>query len=126
MLMSTTTIWSRRRRTRWPWPGGSSPNCSATAGPTSCWPGAAASTAWDGRCWREWDEATIRAEAYRFLEHAKYLAMGINGPEHRPWEPTRSKIANVLEALRAVTHLAETIEPPAWLEGEGPDPRELW
>ena len=62
---------------------------------------------WDGRCWREWDEAAIRAKAYRFLENAEYLAIGFNGPERRPWEPIRSKIANVLEALRAVTHLAE-------------------
>jgi putative DNA primase/helicase len=80
---------------------------------------------WNGRCWREWDEAAIRAEAYRFLEHAEYLAMGSTGPERRPWEPTRPKIANVLEALRAVTHLPVTIQPPAWLDGEGPDPRDL-
>ncbi len=81
---------------------------------------------WDGRCWRESDEAAIRAEAYRFLEEAEYMAMTSTGPERRPWEPTRPKIANVLEALRAVTHLPVTVQPPAWLDGEGgPDPRDL-
>jgi putative DNA primase/helicase len=80
---------------------------------------------WDGRCWRECHEAAIRTEAYRFLEHAKYEVKGPFGPMRLPWEPTRSKIANVLEALRAVTHLSDTIEPPAWLAGEGPDPHEL-
>ncbi len=80
---------------------------------------------WDGRCWRESPEAAIRTEAYRFLEHAEYKVKGPVGPVRLPWEPTRSKIANVLEALRAVTHLPDTIEPPAWLSGEGPDPHEL-
>ena len=80
---------------------------------------------WDGRCWREYQEAAIRAAAYRFLEKAKYLAMGGDGSEHRPWQPTRPKIANVLEALRAVTHLPDSIQPPVWRDGEGLDPHDL-
>ncbi len=79
---------------------------------------------WEGRCWPERDEATVRAEVYRFLEHATYEVEG--KPEPRPWEPNRTKIANVLEALRAVVHLAETVQQPSWLEGDGSsDPRDL-
>ena len=80
---------------------------------------------WDGHSWRELDEATIRSDAYRFLESAQYETMTSHGPEIRPWQPTRPKIANLIEALRAITHLAETVEPPAWLSGSGPDPTEL-
>ena len=86
---------------------------------------------WDGRCWQERPDATIRAAAYRFLEHADYVAITPTASERRPWQPTRAKIANVIEALRAVTHLPDSIEPPAWLGDRGPasgsslDPHEL-
>lgn len=70
--------------------------------------------AWNGLCWPEADEATIRASAYAYLEHAVYEA-----PDgRRPWEPNRNKVANVLETLRAVTHLDPSTQPPAWLDGE--------
>jgi len=67
----------------------------------------------------------VRAEAYRFLERAKYEVVVKGVPELRPWAPTKHKIANVLEALRAVTHLPDTTQPPRWIEGDGPDPGEL-
>lgn len=75
--------------------------------------------AWDGRCWPERDLATIRAETYAYLEHAVYEVETQLGIELRRWEPTKSKIANVLEALAAVTHLPPDIQPPTWLEGQG-------
>ncbi len=82
--------------------------------------------AWDGRCWPDRDSATIRADAYRYLEHAAYEVETPLGPVLRPWDPTRAKVANVLEALTAVTHLPPTVQPPAWLDGEGmPDPDHL-
>ena|GEM_PF-3886147 len=82
--------------------------------------------AWDGRCWPERDAATVRAETYAYLEHAIYEVETKFGIELRPWDPTKSKVANVLEALAAVTHLPPTVQPPAWLAGEGlPDPHDL-
>ena len=82
--------------------------------------------AWDGRCWPERDGATIRSETYSYLEHALFEVETPQGTMLKPWDPTKSKIANAIEALAAVTHLAPTIEPPAWLAGEGlPDPRDL-
>jgi len=82
--------------------------------------------AWDGRCWPERDLATVRADAYRYLEHAVYEVETPLGTMQKPWDPTKSKIANVLEALAAVTHLPSTVQPPAWLAGEGlPDPHDL-
>jgi putative DNA primase/helicase len=79
--------------------------------------------AWDGRCWPERDEATVKAEVYRFLEHALYET---DKGEVKPFAPTRTKVANVLEALRAVTHLPDTVQPPTWLDGEDErNPRDL-
>ena len=75
--------------------------------------------------WPERDEAAVRAQVYAYLEHAKYWHATKDGPELRPWEPTRFKMANVLDALRAVTHLDETVQPPAWLDGDGLDPHDL-
>jgi putative DNA primase/helicase len=76
--------------------------------------------AWDGRCWPERDLATIRAETYGYLEHAVYEVETALGIELARWEPTKAKIGNVLEALAAVTHLPPDVQPPTWLEGEGP------
>ena len=77
--------------------------------------------AWNGRCWPEIDEASVRAKAYEYLEHASYETE----KETRPWQPTKAKVANVLEALKAITHLPPTVQPPAWLAGDGSDPRDL-
>jgi putative DNA primase/helicase len=81
-------------------------------------------SSWDGRCWPERDLATVRAETYRYLERAVYEVPTAFGTELLPWDPTKAKVANVLEALAAVTHLSPTIQPPAWLDGEDLPPAE--
>jgi putative DNA primase/helicase len=77
---------------------------------------------WDGRAWPERDEATVRSDLYGFTETAAYLD---DAGKARPWRPTKAKVSNVLEALRAIVHLPARIEPPAWLDGVGPDPADL-
>ena len=39
-----------------------------------------------------------------------------------PFEPTRQKVANVLEALEALVHIAERTETPAWINADEPWP----
>ena len=39
-----------------------------------------------------------------------------------PFEPNKYKIANVLEALKAIGHIAEGVQPPVWLDGISDDP----
>ncbi len=57
---------------------------------------------WDGRCWPEAESRGIRGAVYAFLEHATYANKdGIPVP----WAPTRRKVDDVLDALRAVVHL---------------------
>ncbi|UCM89183.1 DNA primase family protein [Streptomyces marincola] len=81
---------------------------------------------WDGTCWRELDEAQVRATMYERLEHAVYYAPGKDGePEERDWAPTKQKISNVLDALGAITLLPTDTDTPAWLDSDGaPDNEE--
>jgi putative DNA primase/helicase len=71
---------------------------------------------YDGRCWPEAEERKIRAELYRWLEPAVYWKPSRLGPILAPFEPTRYKVANVLEALQAIGHLDADVSAPAWLE----------
>ncbi|MEU3514165.1 phage/plasmid primase, P4 family [Streptomyces sp. NPDC006654] len=75
---------------------------------------------WTGTCWRELDDAQVRAGMYTRLEHAIYLAPGKDGePEERDWAPTKQKISNLLDALGAITLLPTDTDAPAWLDGDG-------
>ena len=67
----------------------------------------------------------IRAELYAFLDKAKQMTGG-DPPDIVDFAPTKSKVANVVEATAAEAQLSVLIRPPAWLAGEGnPDPREV-
>ncbi|MFF4040686.1 phage/plasmid primase, P4 family [Streptomyces sp. NPDC001816] len=74
---------------------------------------------WNGTCWREIDEAQVRAHMYERLEHVVYQAPGKDGQtEEREWAPTKQKISNLLDALGAITLLPTDTDAPAWLGGE--------
>ena len=70
---------------------------------------------WDGTCWPDIDKRDIRGAAYRFLEHAVYLDE--TAGSFKPFAPPRRKIDDVVDALRAVTLLGTTLEPPCWTTG---------
>jgi putative DNA primase/helicase len=67
---------------------------------------------WQGSHWLEVADPALRAEAYAFTEHATY----VKGKVDEPWAPNRYKIADLVDALKAITHLSETVEMPAWLD----------
>lgn len=73
---------------------------------------------WAESSWTELDEQEVRASLYKRLEHAVYVCgTDKDGmPEHRPWAPTKQKIANLLDALGAITLLPSRIDAPAWLD----------
>jgi len=80
---------------------------------------------WRGEFWRwytshwlEVADAALQAEAYRYTEHALFEKMVKGAMTLESWAPNRYKIADLVAALRAVTHLAETVDMPAWL-GDG-------
>jgi putative DNA primase/helicase len=67
---------------------------------------------WRETHWAEMDERELRAKVYAFTEHASYD----DGKNVKSWAPNRYKVADVVDALRAVTHLTEAVEPPAWID----------
>lgn len=81
-------------------------------------------SAWDGVTWRLLDEAGLRAGLYAWLEHADYWkprkAKGQTVFDLEPFNPTRAKVGDLLDALSAATHLPGTVTAPSWLAGEGP------
>src|SRR5829696_10375086 len=68
---------------------------------------------WEGAHWAEIEERTVRSECYQRLEEAVYMTP--LGPQ--PWNPTQHKISDVADALRGITHLPESHNPPCWLPG---------
>src|SRR5262249_40794240 len=77
---------------------------------------------WTGTHWTEVGQRQVESDAYAFTEHAIY----IDGKSTKPWAPNRYKVADLLDALRAITHLRENIHPPAWIgTTTGPPAREL-
>jgi putative DNA primase/helicase len=75
---------------------------------------------WTGTCWRELDEAQMRAAMYTRLEHATYTTLGKdNKPEVHDWAPTKQKIGNLLDAMGAITLLPTDTDAPAWIDDQG-------
>ncbi len=67
--------------------------------------------------WPEDDERRVSSELWQWLEGAQYEKAAKEELVLVPFEPTKYKIANVLEALKAIGHIAEGVQPPVWLQG---------
>lgn len=81
---------------------------------------------WNGTRYVVFEEATIEAELYNFLEPAlRQLPSG----DLAPFQPTKAKVGEVLNAVKAKTHLpANVVSIPSWLGPDRdtrPDPREI-
>ncbi|WP_242581413.1 DNA primase family protein [Streptomyces sp. MST-110588] len=76
---------------------------------------------WQGSHWRELDDQQMRTSLYRQLEDAVYwyLPPRQSEPELRDWAPTGRKVADLMQAIAAVTHLPPTIDPPSWIDPPG-------
>ena len=72
---------------------------------------------WSGNSWEPYSAATLRARIYQVLGDKSFCG---NSGDLRPWAPTRRKVADVIEALAAVSHLSDDISPPHWLDGKHP------
>ena len=73
---------------------------------------------WDGTHYRETKRDEICAVIYAFLDGAKRLN---RDDQLVPFNPTRNKVSDVLEALAAEVQLPGAIRAPAWLD-DGPNP----
>jgi putative DNA primase/helicase len=72
---------------------------------------------WKTTRWVELEQRAVAKAAYEFTEHAVY----IDGTVPTAWEPTRHKIANLLDALAAIVYTSEQVAMPAWLDGTAYD-----
>jgi putative DNA primase/helicase len=82
----------------------------------------------DVGAYHDLDEAAIRAELYLFLEDAYWRteAKGQQPPTLKAFSPTKSKVENVLDALRAVCNLPASCAAPCWLQDDpGLDPYDI-
>ena len=68
---------------------------------------------WRTTRWSEIDSAEVRSRIYRALANAFYIKDGL---EIAPWDPTRHKIANVMDAMAAIGHLSSDVDAPAWVD----------
>lgn len=75
---------------------------------------------WTGQHWAERDHSALKSAVYERLGTAVYekeiKTKGIvTDTEVVPWNPTRNKIANVMEALAAIAHLDTGTTTPAFI-----------
>jgi putative DNA primase/helicase len=76
---------------------------------------------WRTSRWVEIEHRAMQAVAYRFTEHAIYQTSERGEFVEKPWGPNRYKTMNLLDALAAITHLAEDVTMPSWLDGSAYD-----
>jgi putative DNA primase/helicase len=70
---------------------------------------------WDGKCWPALGDKDVRTRAYRFTEGATYEHSTPAGKiEKKGWHPTQRKIADFIDALRAVAHIQTNTPAPSW------------
>ena len=67
---------------------------------------------WRTSRWIEIEDRAVKAKGYAFGEHAYYP----DGGKLKPWQPNRHKIANLLDALAAISHLPESMNQPTWID----------
>src|SRR5262249_29165211 len=74
---------------------------------------------WAGTHWVEARIPEVRSLLYRWLGEAVFMKAG----ELHPFDPTKPKGANVLEALAADAQVSDRLESAAWIDAErGPFP----
>jgi putative DNA primase/helicase len=69
--------------------------------------------AWDTTCYPGLDPQDVRSTGYHYLENASYTHPTKKGAV--PFEPTRRKIDDVLDALRGTLLVESAVEAPVWL-----------
>lgn len=75
--------------------------------------------AWDGTCWPEVEDRTVRADLYRWLECSVYAK---DQKKLAPFEPNRKKLGDVLDAVQAIGHLPAHVAPPTWIDADDETP----
>lgn len=73
---------------------------------------------WTGTCWPPLSDTALDNNLYDYFNDAVYETdKGI-----KPFQPSRSKVADLVHAMRAVCPVDETVVAPAWLDGRTTPP----
>ncbi len=73
---------------------------------------------WGGTCYSPAEAQALKAEVYAFLDRAERRTKATGSAEAKvaPFRPTQATVNEVLEALKAVAHLPDTLSSPVWLD----------
>jgi putative DNA primase/helicase len=66
---------------------------------------------WDGTCWPAIEDPILRSELYKWFEEKTY----VEGDKQKPFAPTVRKVADLMDATRAITIINTNMPTPAWL-----------
>jgi putative DNA primase/helicase len=68
---------------------------------------------WTGACYQEIDRDAVNAAIWRFLGGALHKT----DDGLKPFQPTRARVGDVFDALKAASNLPAHVEAPTWLSG---------
>jgi putative DNA primase/helicase len=66
---------------------------------------------WDGTCWPAIEDPILRSALYRWFEGKSYQ----NGDKVVPFAPTMRKVADLMDATKAITIIPTSTPTPTWL-----------
>jgi putative DNA primase/helicase len=72
--------------------------------------------------WPEDDDRRVRSELWLWLGDKQYEKVVDGLTMFVPFAPTRSKVADVQQALTAIGHIPESVQPPVWLTRDATTP----
>lgn len=72
---------------------------------------------WTGTHWAAIEDGEIDSVIWKWLEHAVYLKEAETA-KPVPFHPSRAKVAEIVAAVRAITHLPESVLMPSWPWGQ--------
>jgi putative DNA primase/helicase len=70
---------------------------------------------WNGTCWPALEEPVLRSELYGYFETKSYQ----ESEKTKPFAPTGRKVADLMDAIRAITFVSTDTPTPAWLDKSG-------
>jgi putative DNA primase/helicase len=66
--------------------------------------------------WPEAEDRRVHSQLWHWLEPKQYMKKVKDGFEATAWEPNIHKVTNVIEAMKAITHLDGNHEAPLWTD----------
>ena len=67
---------------------------------------------WDGTCWPAVEDPLLKSALYCWFENKEYA----EGDKTKPFAPTARKIADLMDATRAITIIDTATPTPSWLD----------